>query len=173
MRCPVEFYKKFRSHRPVEMNKPNSPFYLAVKRNCNATYIIWYKKTPLGKRRNWKFSATAAKKANLQQGQGKTSISMLLNADIPENYVAQLSGHKSVDSLQSYKSAGQQHRRKMPLTLSIIQTQTPSNVNQSTSCSPSLSQSAQRLFSSSTKMTNRIFEIPGFWLSEFSRYWVF
>ena len=67
-------------------------------------------------------------------------------------YVAQLSGHKSMDVLHSYKSAGQQHQRKMSLALSRIQTQ--SNVNQSTSCSPSLSQSAQRLFSSSTKTTN-------------------
>ena len=33
-RCPVEFYKKFRSHRPLERNKPNSPLYLAVKHNC-------------------------------------------------------------------------------------------------------------------------------------------
>ena len=32
-RCPVGFYKKFRSHRPVEMNAPESPFYLAVRHN--------------------------------------------------------------------------------------------------------------------------------------------
>ena len=117
-----------------------------------------------GKNEIGNFLSTAAKKANLQQPHGakitnhsvrKTSISRLLDADIPENYVAQLSGHKSIDSLYSlnYKSAGQQHQRKMSLTLSRIQTQTPSNVNQSTSSSPSLSQSAQRLFSSSTKTT--------------------
>ena len=55
---------------------------------------------------------TAAEKAKLQQGIGakisnhsvrKTSISRLLDADIPENFVAQLSGHKSIESLQSYK----------------------------------------------------------------------
>ena len=109
------------------------------------------------------FLSTAAKKANLQQGQGakitnhsvrKTSISRLLDADIPENYVAQLSGHKSIDSLQSYKSAGQQHQRRMSLTLSRSQIQTQANVNQSTSCNPSSSQSAQCMFSSSTKTTN-------------------
>ena len=32
-RCPVSFYKKFRSHRPVEMNAPESLFYLAVWHN--------------------------------------------------------------------------------------------------------------------------------------------
>ena len=83
-RCPVEFYKKFRSHRPVEMKKPDSPFYLAVKHNCRASDQIWYKKSPLGKNEIGNFLSTAAKEANLQQGQGakitnhsvrKTSIS--------------------------------------------------------------------------------------------------
>ena len=96
------------------MNKPDSPFYLAVKNNCNATDQIRYKKTPLGKIEIGNFLSTAAKKANPQQGQGvkitnhsvrKTSILSLLDADIPENYAAQLSGHKSIDSLQSYKAA--------------------------------------------------------------------
>ena len=32
-RCPVSFYKKFRRHRPVEMNAPESLFYLAVRHN--------------------------------------------------------------------------------------------------------------------------------------------
>ena len=145
------------------MNKPDSPFYLAVKHNCRANDQIWYKKSPLGKNEIGNFLSTAAKKANLQQGQGakitnhsvrKTSISRLLDADIPENYVAQLSGHKSIDSLQSYKSAGQQHQRKMSLTLSRGQIQTKSNVSQSTSCNPKSNQSGQRTFSSSTKMTN-------------------
>ena len=61
-----------------------------------------------GKNEIGNFLSTAAKKANLQQGQGakitnhsvrKTSISRLLDADIPETYVAQLSGHKNIDSL--------------------------------------------------------------------------
>jgi integrase len=136
------------------MNKPDSPFYLAVKHNCRANDQIWYKKSPLGKNEIGNLLSTAAKKANLQQGQGakitnhsvqKTSISRLLDADIPENYVAQLSGHKSIESLQSYKSAGQQHQRKMSLTLSRGQIQTNSNVSRSTSCNPKSSQSGQRI----------------------------
>ena len=162
-RCPVEFYKKFPSHRPVEMKKPDSPFYLAVKHDCKANEQVWYKKSPLGKNEIGNFLSTAPKKANLQQGQGakitnhsvrKTSISRLLDADIPENYVAQLSGHKSIDNLQSYKSTGQQHQRRMSLTLSRSQIQTQANVDQSTSCNPRSSQSAQCMFSSSTKTTN-------------------
>ena len=48
----------------------------------------------------------------------KTCISRLLDADIPKNFVAQLSGHKNTESLQSYKSASSTHQRRMSLTLS-------------------------------------------------------
>ena len=48
----------------------------------------------------------------------KTCISRLLDADVPENFVAQLSGHKSTESLQSYKSASAKHQKRMSLTLS-------------------------------------------------------
>ena len=48
----------------------------------------------------------------------KTCISRLLDADVPENFVAQLSGHKSTESLQSYKSTSANHQKRMSLTLS-------------------------------------------------------
>ena len=48
----------------------------------------------------------------------KTSISRLLDANVPENFVAQLSGHKNTQSLQSYKSASEHHQRQMSNTLS-------------------------------------------------------
>ena len=46
-RCPVHFYKLFRSHRPEEMNKPDAPFFLAVRhgdRRVNPR--VWYMKAP-------------------------------------------------------------------------------------------------------------------------------
>lgn len=44
---PVQLYKEFRSHRPQEMNKPDSPFYLAVKQRRNPSNAVWYMKRPL------------------------------------------------------------------------------------------------------------------------------
>jgi len=125
-RCPVKFYKTFKSHRAVEMNQPESPFYLAVRQNRSSQDQVWYMRSPLGKNEIGKFLFTAAEKAGLHlQGKRvtnhlvrKTCISRLLDADIPENFVAQLSGHKSTESLQSHKSASSTHRRKMSLTLS-------------------------------------------------------
>ena len=43
-RCPVNLYKTFEKHRPVEMKKPEAPFYLAVKHKRNADDPIWYMK---------------------------------------------------------------------------------------------------------------------------------
>ena len=48
-RCPVRYYKSFRGHRPSEMNQPDSPFFLAIKRQRKSTDTVWYKKCPLGK----------------------------------------------------------------------------------------------------------------------------
>ena len=41
-----------------------------------------------------------------------------MDADLPENYVAQLSGHKNLKSLDAYKSASQGHQRRMSMVLS-------------------------------------------------------
>ena len=67
----------------------------------------------------------AAKKAGLQawgrklsnHSVRKTSISRLLDAGIPENFVTQLSGHKILQSLSLYKSASLAHQRQMSDTL--------------------------------------------------------
>ena len=48
----------------------------------------------------------------------KTSISRLLDAGVPENFVTQLSGHKNNQSLTAYKSASSSQQRSMSDTLS-------------------------------------------------------
>ena len=123
-RCPVFFYKAFRSHRPTEMNKPEWPFYLAIKYKRKADDPAWYANAPLGKNSLGKFLKMAAKRKGLQgnvtnHAVRKTSIGRLLDADVPSNYVAQLSGHKNLKSLDSYKSASLNHQRKMSLVLSF------------------------------------------------------
>ena len=80
-------------------------------------------KGPLRKKEIGKFLLKAAKAANLSgnisnDSVRKTCISRLINAGVPENYVAQLSGHKNLKSLDSYKSASASDQRKMSLTLS-------------------------------------------------------
>ena len=49
----------------------------------------------------------------------KSSIGRLLEANYPENFVMQPSGHQSIESLGAYKSASLIHQRQMSDTLSL------------------------------------------------------
>ena len=108
------------------MTASESPFYLAVRHNRCSNEEVWYMKAPLGKNEVGKFLSTAAKNAGLhREGEKvtnhsvrKTCTSRLLDAYVPENFVAQLSGHKSTESLQSYKSACAKRQKRKSLTLS-------------------------------------------------------
>ena len=70
--------------------------------------------------------STAAKNAGLaaqnkkisNHSVRKTSISRLLDAGVPENFVMQLSGHKNLQSLSPYKSVPITHQQHMSDTLS-------------------------------------------------------
>jgi len=76
-----------------------------------------------------KFLSTAAENAGIQRigtklsndSVRKKSISRQLDANTPVNFVAQLSGHKNTQSLQSYKSAREQQQRQMSYILSRTQ----------------------------------------------------
>ena len=129
-RCPVRYYKEYMSHRPVEMNTEDAPFFLAVRHgNHHHNNNIWYMRSPLGQNEISKFLSKAADSAGLQRAGDKlsnhsvrkTSISRLLDANTPEIFVAQLSGHKNLQSLQSYKSASKQHQFQMSSVLSGAQ----------------------------------------------------
>ena len=121
--CPVFYYKEFKSHRPEEMNSADSPFYLAINYRRRPGSNIWYMRVPLGKNEIGKLLKTAAQSAGLQgnftnHSVRKTCISRLMDAEVPINYVAQLSGHRNLKSLDSYKATYANYQRKMSLILS-------------------------------------------------------
>ena len=122
-RCPVFYCKEFKSHRPEEMNSADSPFYLAINYRRRPGINFWYMRAPLGKNGIDKLMKTAAQSASLQGNftnhtVRKACISRLMDAEVPVNYVAQLSGHRTLKSLDSYKAASADHQRKMSLILS-------------------------------------------------------
>ena len=82
---------------------------------------MWYSRAPLRKNKIGELLTKAAKNAGLpgnvtNHSVRKTCISRLMDAEIPVNYVAQLSGHKNLKSLDSYKTASDDHQRKMLLS---------------------------------------------------------
>lgn len=122
-RCPVRLVTEFLNHRPVNMCEPDSPFFLQVNRNRNKNDHVWYKCQPLGV--NTLFMKRIVKKANLE-GENrkltnhsirKTSCSRLLEAGVPPTAVAQLSGHKRVDSLNMYNTLNIRQQEAMAKVL--------------------------------------------------------
>ena len=131
------------------MKQPDSPFFLAINHRRQPSSQIWYSKAALGNNEIGKFLSKAAKAAKLpgnitNHSVRKTCISRLVDADIPENFVAQLSGHKNLKSLDSYKSASTAHQRKMSLVLSR-------------STLPSCATGSKRLQPLETNQTNEAF----------------
>ena len=121
-RCPVEFYKAFRSHRPKVMLQPDALFYLAINHRLKPNDKVWYLDRPLGKNEIGKFLKDAFAAAKLDDTNKKkvsilsvkkTSVGRLLEADVQPNFVAQLSGHKNLKSLDSYHSASLKRQREI------------------------------------------------------------
>ena len=109
-RCPVRTYMEFAKRRPDAMKTPDSPFYLAVNSNRKADADIWYKCAPLGKNSIAGFLKTACIAAGIpgrktNHSARKTCVKRALDAGCPREYVAQLTGHKSVLSLNNYMEA--------------------------------------------------------------------
>ena len=123
-KCPIRYYKIIESHRPEKAKKTSSPFFLAINHKVWREKSVWYKVSPLGKNQIANFLPKVAQNAGLQacgkkianHSVRKTSITRLLDAGIPENYVTQLSGHKNLQSLSSYKSASLTHQRQMSIS---------------------------------------------------------
>ena len=94
------------------MKKPDAPFFLAVNHSRAPDNPVWYSRA--GKNKIGEFFTKAAKNAGLPGNVTnhyvrKTCISRLMDAEVPVNYVAQLSGHKNLKSLDSYKTASAEH----------------------------------------------------------------
>ena len=162
-RCPVMFYKTFESHRSDKSKDPESPFFLSVNQNWQKTNV-WYKNAPLGKNSIGKFLSQAAERAGLppqnkkvaNHSVRKTGIGRLLDAGTPENFVCQLTGHKNLQSLSSYKSASLHHQRSMSDVL------LRSEANENTLLQSRCSESASFTHSQSKTCHNSVFDVfPG------------
>ena len=90
------------------MLDPDAPFYLAVNHRRKPSDEVGYLDRPLGKNEIGKFLKNAFVSAKLDETNKvsnhsvrKTGVGRLLEADVQTNFVAQLSGHKNLKSLDS------------------------------------------------------------------------
>ena len=115
----------------MESNVPDARFYLQPIRNPNGS--IWFSKQPLGLHTIGNIAKNMAQQANLHSTRKtnhsgrKTAIQALLHSQVPPTDVMQLSGHKNIQSLNSYSH------------LSLNQQQSLSNIiSKRTTCSSNM-----------------------------------
>ena len=121
------------------MLEQDAPFYLAINHQRKPNDKVWYLDRPLGKNEIGKFLKDAFAAAKLDDTNKKkisnhsvrkTTVGRLLEADVLANYVAQLSGHKNLKSLDSYHSASLKRQREMSAILNREPTTAQSEENQ-------------------------------------------
>ncbi|CAC5369142.1 unnamed protein product [Mytilus coruscus] len=86
-RCPVHAYKVFKDNRLAEMLKSESPFYIGVARSSKDQFDKWF----------------------INQAMGKNTIGSIVKKMCEE---AGITGHKNVNSINSYSTASEQQQQK-------------------------------------------------------------
>ena len=135
-RCPLYLYSEYARHRPYDMREPEAPFYLGINHKRGPTASCWYQRHAMGKNTLGTIMKDTAERAGIRgkftnHSTRRTSISQLMSAEVPPVVVAQLSGHKNVQSIMRYSSAsraqqegmfkvltntGEYHNRALPST---------------------------------------------------------
>ena len=120
-RCPVLMYKRIRDKRSEEQKQPNHHFFLTPHRNATWDMEFPWKH---GKKPNMSDGAIGNIMVEVKKTAGltgaitahtvrKTYMTNLLRAGVPANLIIQYSGHKSLDSINSYSVASVDQQKEM------------------------------------------------------------
>ncbi len=157
-RCPVKTFEKFDSLRPAESKELDSPFFLQILPDSCVSSGTWYHNRPMGHNAIGNMlsgakivlgdnSKTSRSKVSNHTAR-KTSISTLLDHDIHPLHVQQLSGHKNIESLNSYHSASLRKQKEMSDVLNsrstVMQSNEPCQISSSNSSSSATITSQKR-----------------------------
>lgn len=115
-RCPVYIFQEYTRRRPVDMNYPDAPFYLAsIPRPATVT---WFKKQPLGVNSLGGFMKEMSRAAGLDgritnHSARRTMISALRKENVQPLNIIGLAGQRNLKSLDSYSEASEQQQKEM------------------------------------------------------------
>ena len=123
-RCPLCLYTEYKRHRPYDMREPDSLFYLGVNFKRAPSAECWFQRQPMGKNSLGTMMKVTAEKAGIKgkftnHSTGRTSISQLMANEVPPVVMAQLSGHKNVQSIMRYSTASRAQQEGMFKILTI------------------------------------------------------
>lgn len=122
-RCPVELYIKYESLRPDTARSPDSPFYLAynTRRGIPKQGEMWFKNQPIGINTIGSLMKNMAAAANVSGDDKKISnhtarktlVQKLCDHDIEPNKIVQVSGHRNLQSINSYATLSQKQHQNI------------------------------------------------------------
>lgn len=119
-RCPVAAFKLYAAHRPTGFNDPDSPFFVSINHSWYpGSNIAWYKNSPMGQKllsamiKSMSVKAGIVHKKLTNHSVRKTMCTTLLQNNVPPTLIAQLSGHKNVQSLANYCTASVDQQKDM------------------------------------------------------------
>ena len=121
--CPVEAFKDYARHRPPSSSTPDSRFYLQPMRSITNTQ--WFSAQPMGRTSLGNLAKSMSTAGGLPERRTnhsarKTAIKTLLHANVPPTEVMQLSGHRNVQSLNSYSEVSTRQQQQMSSILSSL-----------------------------------------------------
>ena len=103
-RCHVELFKLFKKHRPQVL-----AYYLQCKKgDKHCTNDMWFTSRPVGVNTLQKFLKIMFSNAGLDSGHSNHSLkatlaSRLYHSNVDEQVIMQMTGHRSIDGVRSYK----------------------------------------------------------------------
>jgi hypothetical protein len=105
--CSVNVYKEYDRHRPEDCRNADSRFFLCPIREPPAEQ--WFTRQAMGKNTTGSLGKRLAQTGNLSSKKTnhsarKSGISMLLHDNVPPTEVMQISGHRNIQSPNSYSS---------------------------------------------------------------------
>ena len=109
VRCPVRLFQLYMSKRPDDLEM-TGPFYLSSKHWSSRDEKVWFTKQPVGKNTISGFmkqiikgtsAETNGKKITNHSGR-KTCVKKLKRAQVPEESIIKVTGHKTAKGLRAY-----------------------------------------------------------------------
>ena len=158
-RCPVKAYKLFKDKRPDEMRNADTPFYIGIGKNDK-----WFINQAMGKNTIAKLVKTMCDAAELPGKKSnhslrRTAITTLVHAGVEPTVVQQLSGHKSIQSINNYSTASVNQQKNMSGIITEYTTgndmnQMKEEVNETTSMNRSSQEEVENIIKEITSYEN-------------------
>ena len=119
---PVFVYKFYSEKRPSSMQAVEAPYYLGINHSRDSSKC-WFKASPMGVNKLTSLMQTMAGKAGFERrltnhSARKRMMQKLNDNNVPLTHIMQLSGHRNLQSVNSYSTLSKEQQKNMSLILS-------------------------------------------------------